>query len=213
MNLQIGSLPRMSNVASFTTARRNISRIPRAPQRVARIYLVGTMRALAPGGGDILPRARKARALLAYLCLSRGERVSRSRLAGILWDRSGEAQARMSLRHALHELNETTNAEVPGLIEIGRESIRLDARTCWIDAFEVADHTERLLVDLDGVSPAFDQWLTTERVQFEDRLRTILEKELNHLVAENAAPDLRAAAARRLLNFEPTHEGAVRSLI
>lgn len=171
------------------------------------------MRAVAPGGEDILPRARKARALLAYLCLAQGERVSRSRLAGILWDRSGEAQARMSLRHALHELNETTNKQVPGLIEIGRESVRLDGRVCWIDAFSVSDHSERLLTDLDGVTPSFDHWLTSERVQFEDRLRAVLEKELNGLVEENAAPDLRAAAARRLINFEPTHEGAVRSLI
>ena len=36
---------------------------------------------------------------------------------------------------------------------------------------------------------------------------------LAQLIEENAAPELRAAAARKLVNFEPTHEGAVRSLI
>jgi len=171
------------------------------------------MRAVAPGGDDILPRSRKTRALLACLCLARGERVSRSRLAGLLWDRSGDAQARMSLRHALSELNTIINGRVPGLIEIERDVVRLDARACWIDAFAVPDHSERLLEDFDGISSAFDHWLTIERVQFEDRLRAMLEKELNRLTDENAAAELRAAAARRLINFEPTHEGAVRSLI
>jgi len=161
----------------------------------------------------MLPHARKTRALLACLCLAQGERVSRSRLAGLLWDRSGDAQARMSLRHALAELNSTVNGCVAGLIQIDRDLVRLDVRACWIDAFAVPDHSERLLEDFDGITPAFDHWLTSERIRFEDRLRTALEDEVNRLIEENAAPELRAAAARRLINFEPTHEGAVRSLI
>src|SRR5580704_4691661 len=87
----------------------------------ARIYLVGAMRVVAPGGEDLLPRARKTRALLAYICLAQGERIPRSRLLGLLWDRSAEAQARMSLRHALSELNDRLNHRVPELIEIDRE--------------------------------------------------------------------------------------------
>jgi len=119
----------------------------------------------------------------------------------------------MSLRHALSELNSVVNGCAPGLIQIDRDLVRLDVRACWIDAFAVPDHSERLLEDFDGISPAFDHWLASERIRFEDRLRTALEDELNRLIEENAAPELRAAAARRLINFEPTHEGAVRSLI
>ncbi len=203
----------MSNISYLTGTVSTISRKPGESAGTSKIYLVGRMRAAAPGGEDILPRARKTRGLLACLCLARGELVSRSRLTGLLWDRSGDAQARMSLRHALSELNNVVNGRVPGLIEIGRESVCLDARACWIDAFAAPDHAERLLEDLDGISPSFDHWLASERVQFEDRLRATLEKELNRLIEDNAAPDLRAAAARRLINFEPTHEGAVRSLM
>lgn len=203
----------MSKISFLTSVASTVSRFSGESKGALKIYLVGTMRAAAPGGEDILPRARKTRALLACLCLAQGERVSRSRLAGLLWDRSGDAQARMSLRHALSELNNVVNGRVPGLIEIGRESVCLDARACWIDAFAAPDHAERLLEDLDGISPSFDHWLASERVQFEDRLRATLEKELDRLIEGNAAPDLRAAAARRLINFEPTHEGAVRSLI
>ena len=134
----------------------------------------------------------------------------------------------MSLRQSLSELNSIVNRHVPGLVEIDRESVRLDVSKCWVDALAIleasadaAAHTsnlvepysERLLEDLDGITPSFDQWLTAERTRFEDRVRKILEAELDRLTEQNAKPEVRAAAARRLINFEPTHEGAVRSLM
>jgi len=198
------------------------------PQALPRIYLVGTMRAVAPGGADFLPRGRKTRGLLACLCIAHGERLSRSRLVGLLWDRSADAQARMSLRQALSELNGVVNRHVPGLVEIDRDSVRLDVRKCWVDVLAIfeasADATaetsnlvqpygERLLEDLDGITPSFDHWLAAERTRFEDRVRKIYEAELDRLTEKNAKPEARAAAARRLINFEPTHEGAVRSLM
>jgi DNA-binding SARP family transcriptional activator len=160
------------------------------PRALPRIFLVGTMRAVAPGGADFLPRSRKTRGLLACLCFAQGERVSRSRLVGLLWDRSADPQARMSLRHSLSELNSIVNRHVPGLVEIDRDSIRVDVRKCWVDALAIleasADTTsntsnlvqpfsERLLEDLDGITPSFDQWLAAERTRFEDRVRKILE--------------------------------------
>src|SRR5690242_7655616 len=198
------------------------------PRALPRIYLVGTMRAVAPGGADFLPRGRKTRGLLACLCLAQGERISRGRLVGLLWDRSADAQARMSLRQSLSELNGVVNRHVPGLVEIGRDSVRIDVRKCWVDALAILEasadatadnsnlvqpYSERLLEDLDGITPSFDQWLTAERTRFEDRVRKILEAELDRLTEQNAKPEVCAAAARRLINFEPTHEGAVRTLM
>lgn len=194
------------------------------PRAFPKIYLVGNMRAVAPCGADILPRGRKTRGLLACLCLAQGERVSRSRLVGLLWDRSAEAQARMSLRHSLSELNSVVNRYVPGLVEIGREGVRIDVRNCWVDALAILEATadtgnlvqpfgERLLEDFGGVTPSFDQWLAAERTRFEDRVRKIFEAELDRVIEQNVRPEVRAAAARRLINFEPTHEGAVRILM
>ena len=198
------------------------------PGTSARIYLVGTMRAVAAGGADILPRGRKTRGLLACLCLAQGDRVSRSRLVGLFWDRSPDPQARMSLRQSLAELNGIVNRHVPGLVEIGRDSVRINIRKCWVDALAVLDasvdptadlsnlvqpYSERLLEDLDGITPSFDHWLAAERTRFEDRVRKILEAELDRLIEQNARPEVRAAAARRLINFEPTHEGAARNLM
>jgi TolB-like protein/DNA-binding SARP family transcriptional activator len=174
-----------------------------------RIYLLGMMRAISPADANILPRARKTKAVLAYLCLMRGERLLRSRVAGTIWDRSGEAQARESLRHALNELNRTGHWH----LEKDHDTVRLDVTGYWIDAFEIPEHSDLLLEDLYGISPSFDQWLVGERMRLEHRWQTRLEKELNGLVADAAAPELRAAAARKLLNVVPTHEAAVRILM
>ena len=198
------------------------------PHTLPRIYLVGAMRAVTPGGDDFLPRGRKTRALLACLCLAAGERVSRKRFVSLLWERSADAQARMSLRQSLSELNGIVNRHVPGLIEIGRDSVRIVLDKCWVDALAILGtssdptsnssnlvqlYSDRILEDLDGITPTFDQWLKAKRTHFEDRVQEILEAELERLSEQNAKPELRAAAARRLINFEPTHEGAVRSLM
>ena len=65
------------------------------------LFLCGTMRIVGLGGEDIILRNRKTRGILAVLALAEGKRVSRSRLAGLFWDGSNDAQARMGLRHAL----------------------------------------------------------------------------------------------------------------
>jgi TolB-like protein/regulator of sirC expression with transglutaminase-like and TPR domain len=119
----------------------------------------------------------------------------------------------MGLRHALSELNRFVNHRMPGLVEIDRVAVRLNTDLCWIDAFAPATHSERLLDDLDGISSPFDHWLAAEREKFEHRERASLEQELRQTVEEDAAPELQAAAARKLINFDPTHEGAVRSLM
>ncbi len=134
----------------------------------------------------------------------------------------------MSLRQSLSELNGIVNRHVPGLVEIGRDSVRIDVGKCWVDALAIIEasadptadnsnlvqpYSERLLEDLDGITPSFDHWLAIERSRFGDRVRKILEAELDRLTEQNAKPEMRAAAARRLINFEPTHEGAARSLM
>jgi TolB-like protein/DNA-binding SARP family transcriptional activator len=168
------------------------------------------MRVIGPAGDSILLPSKKTKAVLAYLCLARGERILRARLAGMIWDRSGEVQALDSLRHALHELN---RAGATWKLERERHAVRLDTGACWIDAFEAPERAELLLDSLDGVSTAFDHWLIGERVRFETRWQNTLEREIEELICQNAAPALRIAAARRLLSVIPTHEGAVRCLM
>ena len=62
------------------------------------------MRATSYLGDNVLPRGRKARAVLGCLCLAGGARVPRSRLATMLWDRVPDFQGRASFRQAFREL-------------------------------------------------------------------------------------------------------------
>jgi len=197
----------VNNVTSFR--RKTGTRSDPIATREVRIHLLGRMRAIGPAGENILPRAKKTQAVLAYLILMQGEGSLRNRVAGMIWDRSGDAQARESLRHALNELNRVGY----WYIEKDHETVRLDVSGCWIDAFEMPEQSDLLLEGLYGISPAFDHWLVGERTRLEQFWQGRLEKELNELTVQGAAPELRAAAARKLLNVVPTHEAAVRSLM
>src|ERR1043166_6368918 len=79
-----------------------------AAHPILRIHLLGPMRATSYLGDDVLPRAKKSRAALGYLCLAFGARVPRARLASMLWDRVSAAQARTSFRQAVSELISAT---------------------------------------------------------------------------------------------------------
>jgi DNA-binding SARP family transcriptional activator len=129
------------------------------------------------------PRSRKARAIIAYLALHGGAAVSRERLAALLWSERGDEQARGSLRQALGELRPYA-AEPAGflLIEYDRVRLNMGAVTSDVAQLEACARSDdvaalsqalgakgELLFDgLDGLDPAFDEWLALERrVQLE----------------------------------------------
>src|SRR5882672_10961850 len=109
----------------------------RASRPIARIHLLGAMRATSFLGNDILPVGRKARAILGLLCLASGNRVSRARLAAMLWDRVPDFQARASFRQAYRELVVAFGPLAKELISADRETIVLSKSACWIDALAV----------------------------------------------------------------------------
>jgi len=66
------------------------------------VRLLGDFQVSRGSSGAAVPiRARKVRALLAYLTLHPGRAHARDRLTGLLWPDVGYVQARQSLRQAL----------------------------------------------------------------------------------------------------------------
>jgi DNA-binding SARP family transcriptional activator/TolB-like protein len=189
------------------------SRGPRQRDRpIVRIHLLGPMRATSYLGDNVLPHGRRARALLGYLCLA-SEQVARVHLAALLWDRAPDAAARTNLRRALRELSSAFGALAKDLISIERDSIKLNARACWIDALAVlaldpsalapptvdlnALCRGELLAGLDGTSVSFDQWLLGERTRVTERLQSLLERETEQAESKSDAHRrLRRAAAK-----------------
>jgi DNA-binding SARP family transcriptional activator len=196
---------------------------------IVRIHLLGSMRATTSLSTDILPKGRKARALLGYLSLNSGECVTRARLAAMLWDRVPDTHARASLRQSLRELSSAMGPLACKLILADRDTVRLNACLCWIDAVAVLAReplfpqssrrdlaepsTGELLEELDGTSTSFDQWLFCARARFREQLREVLEADLHQLIHSKADAKKRALTARRIITFDPTHEGASRALM
>lgn len=196
---------------------------------LVRIHLLGQMRASSYRHVDVLPRGRKARAILACLCLAKGAFVSRARLAAMLWDRVPDFQARASFRQAFRELTVAFEPLPDDILFADRDTVRLDTTVCWIDAVALlaedtgADKETRsklaelckgeLLEDLSHVSNAFDQWLLNERSGFTESLRNLLEGKLDQADNAGTQPSEREEIARRLISFDPTHERASRILM
>jgi DNA-binding SARP family transcriptional activator/Flp pilus assembly protein TadD len=195
---------------------------------IVRIHLFGSMRATSYLGDDVLPRAKKARAALAYLCLVPGARVSRTRIASMLWDRVSANQARTSFRKVMVELTSAMGSLAGELISAGRATVSLNTGVCWIDALALvktpySDDSTRadlavlcageLLEGVDDVSPSFANWLAGERVRFKERLAASLDGVLHQINRGDFDAKQVASLARRIISFDPTHQGASRALM
>ncbi len=217
----------LKNVVALDAGRLPELRDRPVTRPIVRIHLLGSLRATTYVGANVLPRGRKARAILGCLCLAAGVRVPRSRLAAMLWDRVPDFQGRASFRQAFRELMVALGPLADELISSDRETVRLNTDLCWIDALAVlgpspenVDRSElaslcsgELLEGLDNLSVSFDQWLIGERSRFTEMLRSLLEADLKQAHRSNPDADERADIARRLIRFDPTHEGAARILM
>ena len=194
---------------------------------IVRIHLLGSMRATSYLGDDVLPRAKKARAALGYLCLTPGARISRTRIATMLWDRVSADQARTSFRQAFSDLTSAMGPLASELISTGQASVRLNTDLCWIDALALvklpySDSTRadlavlcpgELLEGFDTVTESFGEWLAKERVDFQERLAASLNALLQQVDRGDFDPKQVETAARRLLSFDPTHQDAWNALM
>lgn len=127
---------------------------------------------------EIQFRSRKALALLCCFTVANDGALTRERAMELLWGSRGEEQARASLRQILHEIRSSPVGEIDA-IEMGRHHLAARSGTIRSDIDEMialanagdiaalarimADCAERLFEGLDGIDPAFDDWLRVER--------------------------------------------------
>jgi DNA-binding SARP family transcriptional activator/Tfp pilus assembly protein PilF len=151
----------------------------------------------------LLPRSRKARAILAYLVMSGGAGASRDRLSGLLWGTRGQEQARASVRQALTEIRSALGEQ---RILADRLTVRLATETVETDLGRVLDALRRdsgaladalggiegeLFADLDGIETELDHWLHAQRAGVSERIVTEALKLLE-------ATDCQVAAGQRI---------------
>lgn len=173
------------------------------------------------GGRPIVLTSRKARALIAIVAAQRDLRMSRPRLAALLWGDRAEPQARGSLRQALAELRRSLGASGAPLLRTDGDAVTLDGRRLESDivrfralraeggraALEaaVALYRGAFLEDLDPREEAFDEWRREEAAAFEAGLLDALER-LAALCEEQGDDPAALVHLDRLLAIAPLRE-------
>ena len=183
-------------------------------------------------GGVPCPRieSRRARALLAYLALARGQSFARDRLAGLLWPGHGDASAHQNLRQTLYNLHAALGDRARRIVTSTTLEVGIPAAApLWLDVAELEAALDRhrhgaepsqadlesalrlyrgdLLAGLSLGTEEFDDWLEAER----ERLRELAAGALLALLAScqaagSAEEEIRYG--RRLLEIDPLCEAA-----
>jgi TolB-like protein len=178
-------------------AAKPIEQVKKQPSVVARALLFGEFRLTDHNSNEIALSNRRARALLAILCLEPSQPMAREQITRLLWSGRFEAQAKASLRQCLLELSKTLEPLGYPLLMVTRERVAINALALRTDLadFEqaLADGryedavqslgligASRLLDDLH-LGDAFTDWLAARREQTSLRLQASVNLALEHL--------------------------------
>src|SRR5712692_3705801 len=174
--------------------------------------------------------AKKSQALMAYLAVKPSQRVSREKIASLLWSSTGPDQARQSLRQTLSTLRKELTQLSPDAKVLLEENDLLGLEEslveCDVAAFEplVASGTEEALTKasqlyrgdfLDGFQineERFDQWVIAERDRLH-RMALRAHMQLLELQSRRGAVDDAIATAQRSLRIDILQEPMHRSLM
>ena len=195
-----------------------------------RLELLGDMQIRSASGSLVAVGAKKSQALLAYLGVKPSQRISREKIAALLWSSTGPDQARQSLRQTLSTLRKELAAVSPEekiLVEegdlLGVDETLVD---CDVAKFEslAAAGTEAALGEaialyrgdfVEGFSineERFDQWLIAER----DRLHRVALRahaQLVEMQSRRGALDEAIATAQTSLRLDTLQEPMHRTLM
>lgn len=136
---------------------------------ILRIHVLGSLQAWSETGVNVLPRARKARALLALIALSKTKSVTRRQVVALLWSGLERTNGLARLRDTLHYLHKDLVKSGVKALFLEGENILFKIGAVWVDIEHQTSGdiqlvgAEELLVDLEGVDPAFDQLLIRAR--------------------------------------------------
>jgi len=187
-----------------------------------RVNFLGRFELRAPDGQEVALGARKSIALLALLAAAPGQRLSRDRLAVLLWEDMPDAQARGNLRQLLA----ATRRPAP-FLEADGGSIGFSA---GMVATDLGDFEEAIAEDtpaaleraaglyradlLDGFSLRgrdFEEWLSGERERLREHAVQLFLRLMERAAATGVEPAIRWAL--RILAVDPVHEPAHRALM
>lgn len=135
---------------------------------VARATVLGPFHLYQPDGCEIAISNKRARAILAMLCLTGGEPIERETLSRLLWPGRFTSHARASLRQCLVDLGKLLGPVAPDALIVTRNSVALRAGAICTDIDDAATLGKPILDQMDFGEP-FTAWLSTRRQEIERR--------------------------------------------
>src|SRR4030095_16656125 len=148
------------------------------------LHLFGTPRLIAGDGGGFRFPDRRSIACIAVLAVDGP--TARGRLATLLWDEQGDADARRNLRRELHRMREAgldaalvTDGDTVALAHgVTTDPAAFDAALAAADSDRVLElYAGGLLRGFDlAAAPAFADWLSARREAFAQRWREVAER-------------------------------------
>jgi len=148
----------------------------------------GVFRLKDRNGQEITIANRRARGILAMLCLVPDEPLERAFISRLLWPGRFEAQAKASLRQCLLELGKLLSSFDNKLLVVTRTHVSLGGTAIPTDLFclehalvqgNYSQYFQQLtaistnpLLDQLNFGEAFEQWLSCQRIRTEQRLKT-----------------------------------------
>lgn len=194
------------------------------------LQCMGDLQMRTASGGLVSISAKKSQALITYLAVKPGQRVSRDRVAMLLWSSTGPEQARQSLRQTLSTLRRELSQISPDAKILVEENdlLGVDESVVEVDvvSFEqlVASGAESALIEatklyrgdfLDGFyinEDRFDQWVLGER----DRLHRMALRAHMHLIdvqSRRGGIDDAIITAQKSLRIDMLQEPVHRALM
>jgi len=193
-----------------------------------RFTLLGGYVAAGCNGERIQLKTKKSWALLTLLIQSKTGQCTRGNLAALLWPRSGEEQARASLRQELAVLRKLLVVDGAPLLEAKNDTIGLHRDQIEVDSLtleRVANSKDPLEVrripeiykgelvsGLNIRSTPFDDWLWLERQRLRELAIAALERVLSH-ESTQGDPQITLDTAQAILDIDSTHEPAQRDMM
>jgi TolB-like protein len=132
----------------------------------ARASLIGPFRLYQPDGREVLISNKRARAILAILCLSAGEPIERDTLRKLLWPGRYPAQAKASLRQCLLNLGKVLAPLGRDVLLVTRSSVAIRTDAIMVDLREVSAPDRPILGEFDLGEP-FAHWVAARRAEIE----------------------------------------------
>jgi DNA-binding SARP family transcriptional activator len=191
-----------------------------------RLNIIGAFSASVDG--HEIGLSRKAQALLGYMILSSARQLPRTKLVGLLWSEKEDPLAKGSLRQSLSQIQRELKARGCPHFHADQMNVALDIEQVSCDVIEIVTEAERgivhpalltrerltddILDDLEGVDPAFSEWLAVTRPLLHERLIDALTRLLPD-ETETIVTAAAEAAAKAISRLDSENERAVRVLI